>query len=102
MSNKIIEYFKSKDIEINLKYFDPSYAIRSVPARGTDAVFCAMLAQNAVHAAMAGRTDIVVGHWHEHFTHVPITLATRQRRKIDLKSQLWNSVKSATWLYKKG
>ena len=100
LKDKLIEYFKAKDIEINLKYFDPSYAIRSVPARGTDAVFCAMLAQNAVHAAMAGRTDIVIGHWHEHFTHVPITLATRQRRKIDLKSQLWNSVKSATWLYK--
>lgn len=100
LKDKIIEYFKNKDIEVNLKYFNPSYAIRSVPARGTDAVFCAMLAQNAVHAAMAGRTDIVIGHWHEHFTHVPITLATKQRRKIDLKSQLWNCVKSATWLYK--
>jgi 6-phosphofructokinase 1 len=57
-----------------------------------------MLAQNAVHAAMAGRTDIVIGHWHDRFTHVPIKLATRQRRKIELNSPLWNAVKSATWL----
>ncbi len=91
---KIQEYFKGKDIEINLKYFDPSYTIRSVPARGTDAVFCTMLAQNAVHAAMAGYTDAVVGHWHDAFTLVPIPLATRQRKKIDLKSQLWSSVMS--------
>jgi 6-phosphofructokinase 1 len=53
-----------------------------------------MLAQNAVHAAMAGKTDMVVGHWHDHFTHVPIALATKQRKKIDLKSPLWNSVRS--------
>lgn len=92
---KITDYFKQKDIEVNLKYFDPSYTIRSGPARGTDAVFCTMLAQNAVHAAMAGRTDMVVGHWHDAFTHVPISLATRQRKKVDVKSQLWTSVKSA-------
>ncbi len=98
LKEKINEYFKQKNIEVNVKYFDPSYLIRSLPARGTDAVFCAMLAQNAVHAAMAGRTDIVIGHWHDRFTHVPIKLATRQRRKIELNSPLWNAVKSATWL----
>ncbi len=98
LKDKIIEYFKSRDIEINLKYFDPSYTIRSGPARGTDAVFCTMLAQNAVHAAMAGRTDMVVGHWHDAFTHVPISLATRTRKKIDLKSQLWTSVSSTVRL----
>jgi 6-phosphofructokinase 1 len=94
LKDSINEHFKKKDIEINLKYFDPSYMIRSLPAHGTDAVFCMMLAQNAVHAAMAGKTDMVVGHWHDHFTHVPIALATKQRKKIDLKSPLWNSVRS--------
>ncbi len=98
LKDKIIEYFKQRDIEINLKYFDPSYTIRSVPARGTDAVFCTMLAQNAVHAAMSGRTDLVVGHWHDTFTHVPISLATKSRKKIDLKSQLWTSVCSTVRL----
>ena len=96
LKDRICEYFKQRDIELNLKYFDPSYMIRSLAANGTDAVFCSMLAQNAVHAAMAGKTDIVIGHWHDHFTHVPIALASKQRKKIDLKSQLWNNVKSST------
>jgi len=98
LKDRINAYFKERKIEINLKYFDPSYTIRSVAAHGTDAVFCTMLAQNAVHAAMSGRTDMVVGHWHDAFTHVPISLATCSRKKIDLNSQLWNSVCSTVWL----
>jgi 6-phosphofructokinase 1 len=96
LKDKIKKHFKEKNIEVNVKYFDLSYTIRSVPAHGADAVFCAMLAQNAVHAAMAGRTDMIIGHWGDHFTHVPIPLATRQRKKIDPDSQLWTSVKAAT------
>ncbi len=96
LRDKIKEYFKRIDIEVNVKYFDTSYAIRSGTCHGADAVFCAMLAQNAVHAAMAGRTDMVIGHWGDHFTHVPISLATRQRKKIDLASQLWTSVRAST------
>lgn len=96
LKDKIKSHFKAKQEEVNVKYFDLSYTIRSVPAHGSDAVFCAILAQNAVHAAMAGRTDMIIGHWGEHFTHVPITLATKQRKKIDPDSQLWTSVKAAT------
>ncbi len=98
LKDRINEYFKARNIEVNLKYFDPSYTIRSVAAHGTDAVFCTMLAQNAVHAAMSGRTDMVVGHWHDAFTHVPIALATSSRKKIDLQSQLWTSVCSTVWM----
>lgn len=96
LKDKINGYFKTRGIEVNVKYFDLAYTIRSVPAHGADAVFCAMLAQNAVHAAMAGRTDTVIGHWGTHFTHVPITLATRERKKIKLNSPLWTSVKATT------
>ena len=96
LKDKIGNYFKERNMEVSIKYFDPSYMIRSTPAYGTDAVFCMMLAQNAVHAAMAGRSDIVIGHWHDNFTHVPIALATRERKKIDLHSALWNGVKSIT------
>jgi 6-phosphofructokinase 1 len=96
LKEKINSYFKERNTEVNVKYFDPSYMIRSLPAYGTDAVFCMMLAQNAVHAAMAGRTDVVIGHWNDHFTHVPIALATRERKKIDLHGPLWNGVKSIT------
>ena len=98
LKDRINAYFKERKIEVNLKYFDPSYTIRSVPARGTDAVFCTMLAQNAVHAAMSGRTDMVVGPWHDAFTHVPISLAISNRKKIDTKGQLWNSVASTVWM----
>lgn len=98
LKDRINAYFKERNMEINLKYFDPSYAIRSVPAMGTDAVFCTMLAQNAVHAAMSGRTDMVVGHWNDAFTHVPIALATSSRKKIDINGQLWNSVASTVWM----
>ena len=96
LKDRINQYFKERDTEVNIKYFDLAYTIRSVAAHGADAVFCAMLAQNAVHAAMAGRTDMVVGHWNGHFTHVPIALATRERKKIQLNSPLWTSVKAST------
>jgi 6-phosphofructokinase 1 len=63
---------------------------------GSDAVFCAMLAAGAVHAAMAGCTDVMIGHWGGQFTHVPIALATRNRKKIELDSTLWSNVQAMT------
>lgn len=92
----IKDYFKKINMELNLKYFDPSYIVRSGPARGTDAIFCYQLAENAVHAGMAGKTDMVVGSWFGQFTHVPIALATCERKKIDTTGPLWNAVLSAT------
>lgn len=94
--SKTKEYFKKIALEVNIKYFDPSYIIRSGPARGTDAIFCYQLAENAVHAGMAGKTDMVVGSWFGQFTHVPISLATCERKKIDTTGPLWNAVLSAT------
>jgi len=94
LRGEIISYFKEKGIEINLKYFDPGYSIRSVQAEGEDAVFCSLLAQCAVHAGMAGKTDMMVGHWAGEFTHVPIPLATQSRKKLDLNGPLWNGVKT--------
>ena len=96
LRERIGHYLRRCRVEHSLKYFDPSYVIRSVPARGTDAVFCLLLAENAVHAALAGRTSVVIGHWHDRFVHVPIALATRERRKIDPGGQLWQSVLGVT------
>ena len=89
-------HMKSRHIKSSVKYFDPSYIIRSVPAKGTDAIRCYMLARNAVHAAMAGRTNCVVGNLGESYCLVPIKLATIERQKISLKSDLWRSVMDAT------
>ena len=93
---RINTHFKSRGISSTVKYFDPSYSIRSVPAFGTDAILCYGLAENAVHAAMAGKNNMVVGHNGLHFTHVPIEMATMERQKVDVEGALWNSVLSMT------
>ncbi|MFH1026841.1 MAG: ATP-dependent 6-phosphofructokinase [Pseudomonadota bacterium] len=89
-------HFADNGIEINLKYIDPSYIIRSQPANPHDSALCLLLGHNAVHAGMSGRTNMVVGVWNHQYTHVPITLATRQRKKIDPEGWLWNSVLAST------
>jgi len=94
--DQIKHRFEKSGTEVNIKYFDPSYTIRSVPAKGTDAIFCYQLAENAVHAAMAGRTDMLVGSMTGSFTHVPIPYATSERKKIDIDGALWHGVLSAT------
>ncbi len=60
LKDRISEDFQQRQLELNLKYIDPSYGIRSVPANPYDSVFCSRLAHNAVHAAMCGRTEMVV------------------------------------------
>ena len=82
--------------EVTIKYFDPSYSIRSAAAQGTDAILCSMLAAHAAHAAMAGCTDCVVGNLNNVFSLVPIPLATAERQKVDLKGDLWKAVVDAT------
>jgi len=94
--DKIKEEFTNAGFPFNLKYIDPSYTLRSTPANANDSKFCFQLAQNAVHAAMAGRTDFVVGVWQNDFTILPISLATRKRKKVDLEGSLWGSVLDAT------
>jgi len=96
LKEKIEAYFKSKKIEINLKYIDPSYMIRSAPAVPNDAIFCAQLGQYAVHAGMAGKTDLVIGQWNNNYTHVPIDLAISKKKFINPNSRFWFSVIDAT------
>lgn len=96
LKEKIEAHFKKKAIEINLKYIDPSYMIRSAPAVPNDAIFCAQLGQYAVHAAMAGKTDLVIGQWNNNYTHVPIELAISKRRNINPTSRFWFTVLDAT------
>jgi len=94
---KVIEtHFKSKGRETNIKYIDPSYVIRSVPASPQDAIYCLRLAQNAVHAAMAGKTNMVVGRWHGHYVHLPMRVVTIRRRRVSPQGDLWQTVLEAT------
>ena len=92
----ITEHFAKEAIEFNLKYIDPSYMIRSVPANAYDAIYCIRLAHNAVHAAMCGRTEMLVGRWHGRFVHIPMPLAIEQRKVVDPDGDLWMSVLEST------
>jgi 6-phosphofructokinase 1 len=96
LRDAIKEHFHRIGMEISLKYVDPSYAIRSVPATAHDSAFCLLLGHNAVHAGMTGRTNMVVGFWNHHFTHVPIRLAVSERKRIDPDGSLWSSVLAST------
>ncbi|MCQ2375288.1 MAG: ATP-dependent 6-phosphofructokinase [Salinivirgaceae bacterium] len=96
LRDKITEEFKAKNFPFSLRYIDPSYIIRSAPANANDGKFCNILAQNAVHAAMAGHTDFVVGYWNHQFTVLPIPVAISERKKIDINGELWWSIIEAT------
>ncbi len=96
LKQKITEEFKEQDFPFTMKYIDPSYIIRSSPANANDTKFCNLLAQNAVHAAMAGRTDFVIGNWNDQFTLLPIPVAISERNKIDIHGELWWNILEAT------
>jgi len=96
LRDQINDYFKKAEMEVSVKYIDPSYTIRSMPANPHDSAFCLMLGHNAVHAGMAGRTGMVVGNWRAEFTHVPIAAAVSQRKQIDPRGRLWTGVVSTT------
>jgi 6-phosphofructokinase 1 len=96
LRDRIAAHFRNAGVEINMKYIDPSYTIRGVPANPHDSAFCLLLGQNAVHAGLAGRTNMVVGFWMNTFTHVPIPLAVSQRKRVDPDGWVWSSVLTST------
>jgi 6-phosphofructokinase 1 len=96
LKEKIVQHFKSVGQPVDLKYIDPSYIVRSVPAGASDAWLCDQLARHAAHAALAGKTDMIVGSLHGKFVHVPIPLACERRRMVDLEGDLWASVLACT------
>jgi len=96
LMDQIKNYFNEAGIEVNLKYIDPSYTIRSMPANPKDSAFCLLLGHNAVHAAMTGRTNMLVGNWKGAFTHVPIELAVSKRKQINPIGRFWSNVLSCT------
>ncbi|MDJ0819728.1 MAG: ATP-dependent 6-phosphofructokinase [Desulfobacterales bacterium] len=96
MKKAIAKHFNAKGINISLKYIDPSYTIRSLPANANDSVFCGFLARNAVHAGMAGKTKLLIGSWNNHFVHVPMESSAGRRKKVNPDSELWIAVLAAT------
>jgi 6-phosphofructokinase 1 len=96
LRDKIGEYFRQENIPISLKYIDPSYLIRSVPANTADRLLSDQMARSAVHAAMAGNTDVLMALWNNVFVHVPICTAIRKKKRMELTGELWTNVLLAT------
>ena len=96
LADRIKTFFKNRKQEIALKYFDPSYSIRSTPANPIDSFYCTRLGAYAVHAAMAGKTGLLISFLHGRFVHVPIELATAETKTVDPEGSLWLGVLEAT------
>jgi len=96
LKETISSYFAGKGIDVSIKYIDPSYMIRSLPANANDRVFCNFLGRNSVHAGMAGKTSMLIGHWNNQFVHVPMKVIADKRKKVDPNGSLWRSTLGAT------
>lgn len=96
LKDAIASAFKKWGEDVSIKYFDPGYTIRSTPAISADSIFCSDLADHAVHAAMAGKTDVIIGYWHGVFTNVPMAAVVGKKRCIDPRGNLWRAVLSNT------
>ena len=96
LRDRIQQHFAERKLELNLKYIDPSYAIRSVPANAWDRILTDRMARAAVHAAMAGKTDAMMGFWNQEIVHVPISAAASHHKETSLENDGWNAVLSTT------
>lgn len=96
LKETITEHFKKTGRESSLKYIDPSYMIRASAATPNDALYCARLGANAVHAAMSGRTGMLISEWNNAYVHVPIQMAVSKKNKVDPESPLWRDILEAT------
>lgn len=96
LCDQIARHFAERGKAVTIKYIDPSYIIRGIPANSVDSEYCSLLGQHAVHAGLAGRTDMVVGYWNQHFTHIPIGVAVARRKQLDPQGDVWPRVLEAT------
>ena len=96
LKERIQRHFDAKPLEINLKYIDPSYMIRSAEAEPIDSMYCERLGNDAVHAAMAGKTKLLIGLANNEFVHIPIRAATSRRKLVDPEGSLWRDAVEAT------
>jgi len=96
LREQIDKFFKAEQIPVVLRYIDPSYIIRSSPANAEDSILCDLFARNAVHAAMAGKTGVVIGYLHDQFIHVPIGLMANRKKSMDTNGMMWNGTLAST------
>ncbi|MES0488942.1 MAG: ATP-dependent 6-phosphofructokinase [Leptospirales bacterium] len=92
----IENYMSTENVMSNVKYIDPSYLLRAIPADPNDALYCTLLGQYAVHAAMSGRTNMVIGQWNHYFINLPIEIVTRERKMVNTNGSIWKAVLEST------
>jgi 6-phosphofructokinase 1 len=96
LKQELQTFLKARQQPVTVKYIDPSYLLRGLPANAADAEMCLQLAQNAVHAGLAGKTAMLVGYWNQRFTHVPLELAVAGRKQVTEHDKLWQAVLTST------
>ncbi|KAK7311748.1 hypothetical protein RJT34_10079 [Clitoria ternatea] len=97
ISHKIKDHFARKNkMAINLKYIDPTYMIRAIPSNASDNVYCTLLAQSAVHGAMAGYTGFTVGLVNGRHTYIPFNRIIERQNKVVITDRMWARLLSST------
>lgn len=97
LKTEIVKYFEENGVEATVKYIDPSYMIRSVPANASDSLYCMLLAQNSVHGAMAGYTAFTTGLVNNRVVYIPIPrLVATSPRVMDPLGRTWERVLAMT------
>ena len=96
LRERIEGHFKAQKIPMVMRYFDPNYLVRSSPASAGDSILCDLFARHAAHAAMAGKTGLVIGFLHDRFIHVPIQLLAHEEKRLDPEGPAWSAVLAAT------
>jgi len=96
LRDRIVQHFFARQIPITVKYLDPSYLIRSVPANSFDRMLCNQMARSAVHAAMSGKTGAMIGFLNDCYVHVPLAAVISQTKRMDVTGDLWRAVLEAT------
>ena len=96
LAKAIETFFAGEGVPMTLRYFDPGYQIRSRPANCEDAVLCDQFARQAVHAAMAGKTGLVIGFLHGVFIHVPTGLIVSGVKQLEPEGLVWQAVLATT------
>lgn len=96
LRERIEGHFKAQKIPMVMRYFDPNYLVRSSPANAGDSILCDLFARHAAHAAMAGKTGLVIGFLHDRFIHVPIQLLAHEEKRLDPEGPAWSAVLAAT------
>lgn len=97
MRERIHDYFLGRGEESTVRYIDPSYTVRSLPANAADSIYCMDLAQAAVHGAMAGYTGFSVGLVNNQMCYLPIPqLVATSPRNMDPRGQTWERILAMT------